>query len=90
MNLLTLQQFDYEFSCKSLSDLQIKNKWGLFMHCLDSKDTDSYWMSWMELKTLHDNVEKLYARLHREVKNKLMEEIDPTVEELRFKYKLSE
>lgn len=73
MNLLTLQQFDYKFSLQFLDDLGLKNRWGLFMHCPGNNDTDSYLMDWSQLKTLHDNVERLYAKLNLEVKAYLSE-----------------
>lgn len=72
MNLLTFQQYDYQHSCQSLDDLEeLKQKWGLFMHCFTNNDTDSYLMGWVELKTLHDNIERLYKILHSVVEEEL-------------------
>lgn len=72
MNLLTLQQYDYRYSCQSLDDLEdAKQKWGLFMHCMTVNDIDSYMMDWVQLKTLRDNVGRLYEKLNREVMKEL-------------------
>lgn len=72
MNLCALQNHDYESSCHKLDldDLD-KDKWGLFLLSFSINDVDSYLMDWVELKTLHDNVERLYKSLNKSVRDEL-------------------
>ncbi len=65
MNLLTLQQYDYDFSIKVHDKIKsnLKETYGLFMHCSSNKDTDAYLMSYCEFKTLRDNIDRLWLEL---------------------------
>ena len=66
MNLLTLQEYDYDFSIKVHDKIRsnIKETYGLFMHCSSINDTDAYLMTYCEFKTLRDNVDMLLLELN--------------------------
>lgn len=66
MNLLTLQQYDYDFSCRVHDKIKssLKETYGLFMHCTSNNDTDAYLMTYCEFKTLRDNVDRLLLELN--------------------------
>ena len=71
MNLLSLQQRDYDYSCHALDKIGSPlPHWGLFMHCSVINDTDSYLLTYMQLKTLRDNAERLLASLDRALADK--------------------
>jgi len=72
MNLLSLQERDYKFSCQNLEGIEITHlnnhrRWGLFMHCHTINDTDSYLMDYCALKTLRDNAERLLISLDKAI-----------------------
>ena len=62
MNLLTLQDLDYVFSCQPLPEIK-KDSAGLFMFCHATNDTDNYLMDWCQIKTLHNNIKRLETSL---------------------------
>ena len=75
MNLTALQTHDYEASCQLVDDLDYtKEKWGLWLYSPGINDVDSYLMDWIAIKTLHDNIERLYQRLNKEIKKHLESE----------------